>query len=366
MAEEEKLGDTIVAQIAKTVKFSTDKAIIDRVNRVGQKIAAIANTVQVPAGFGNDHVYPFKWTFNVIEDPDINAFSIEGGHIYIYTGLMRLIGSDDELAGILGHEITHAAHHHMDAEAHEASKMDTKMAIAMIAAAFAHANTNDLGNVFMGADLAEVAVLKNTYGEDAERDADYCGLIYMQKAGYDPVGMLTIQEKLLDVERQSPVVIEGTIFQDHPGSEERVQAVKDHLAALHITPTDEEIARLSAYATQFIAAPDASGAGMRDISFNKQVCATLHDPDGTRSAALLATLNAEMDDGLKFSEVVASGDSVLLRDIPWLTVLPADASGQPTATVAQNIAHSLQVILYGRTFVPIDSTPRATISAGPD
>ena len=72
--------------VAKQMKLSTDKAQLDRVDAIGQKIAAFANTTRVPIdkehGFGNDKVYPFTWHFNVVDSKEVNAFSLPGGYVY--------------------------------------------------------------------------------------------------------------------------------------------------------------------------------------------------------------------------------------------------------------------------------------------
>ncbi|MGO8673482.1 MAG: M48 family metalloprotease [Capsulimonadaceae bacterium] len=373
MEVEQRDGATQAAALAKTLKFSTDKALVDRVNRVGQRLAAVANTLQFPAGFGNNHVYPFTWTFHVVDDNQINAFSVEGGYIYIYTGLLKVTASDDELAGVLGHEITHAAHHHIPMLEHDAGKVNTAMWAAVAAAmaggsllhssgqnamAYYDPNVQREQNLYdedaspalialLAGGLAGQAVMSNVYGEAAERDADHGGMILMQKAGFDPVGMLTIQEKLWDLERRSPTIVEGTIYQDHPMGDERVEHARAQLAEMGITPTESEVERVGVEQDHFTSV--AGAAGQREIVFDKTVCATLSDPDGKRVDALVGVLNTQLDAGLKFNNVVSVGSEVMVNNQAWLTINATDTLKQsaPTTTaIAQQVAHNLQTVLY--------------------
>jgi len=356
MQSEQKQGADVAAAIEKEGKLSKDQALIDRVNAVGQKIAAIANTDIVPAQFGNDRVYPFTWTFHVIDDKDVNAFSLPGGFVYVNSGLLKMVGSDDELAGVLGHEITHAAHHHVAKMAHEAGHLNTELAIAMIAAALAHARGQDLGNLYTGMSLAEQKIMANHYGEAAEEDADHGGVLYMQKAGYNPIAMLTFMEKLEDLQHRSVDINEG-IFQDHPLSEDRVASIKAELASMGIQPTASQMSAISLKPTQFTASTTTGPD--RQILFQGTVCATIHDPDGSRSTVLLQSLNAALAGGLQFGDINASADTVLIQSKPWLKVSAEDAASKPGATpesIAGDIKHALQMVLYRRSFPAFDPT----------
>jgi len=355
MQSEQKQGSDVAASIEKEGKLSKDQALIDRVNTIGQKIAAVANMEKVPAQFGNDKVYPFTWTFHVVDDKEVNAFSLPGGFVYVNSGLLKMVGSDDELAGVLAHEVTHAAHHHVAMMAHEAGHLNTELAIAMIAAALAHARGEDLGNLFQGGSLAAQGIMANHYGEAAEEDADHGGVIYMQKAGYNPIAMLTFMNKLEDLQHRS-VDINLGIFQDHPLSEQRVKSITAELTSMGITPTPSQMSALSIKPEAFT----ASGTGPdRQILYLSTVCATIHDPDGTRSAALLRSLNAAVADGLQFGDINASADTVLIQNRPWLKVSADDVASIPGATpesMAGDIKHSIQMVLYRRSFPAFDTT----------
>ncbi len=98
--DEEQLGRDYAKEVEKTSKMSTDAALLARVQRVGAVLAKIANEQEVPAGYGSSKIIKFNYQFKVIEDNDVNAFSLPGGFVYVNTGLLKFVESDDQLAGV--------------------------------------------------------------------------------------------------------------------------------------------------------------------------------------------------------------------------------------------------------------------------
>lgn len=323
--DESKQGEKAAADIAKSVKFVTDKAQVDRVNRIGQRLAAVANTTVIPAQYGNDRLFPFTWHFYIIKDKDVNAFSLPGGYVYINSGLLDRVRSDDELAGVLGHEITHAAHHHIQSLSHEQSKMSTQMAVGMIAAVLARLPAQDMANLMNGAGLLQESVMNLHFSQAAERDADHGGTILMSKAGYNPVGMLTFMQQLLDLKRRQPDINYG-IYQNHPYEEERVKAIQTELAQMDVPVTPKAI-RLVTSAARVTAAP-VEGTNQR-LTFADQTIATLADPTGKRSEAALTQLNTLLDAGLQLYQVRSDHSALMVGERPVLVFTPADAALTP-------------------------------------
>jgi predicted Zn-dependent protease len=350
----------VADQVAKQMKLSTDKALLDRVNTIGQKIAAVANVTQVTAQFGNDRVYPFTWTFHVVEDKDVNAFSLPGGYIYVNSGLLSFVRSDDELAAVLGHEITHAAHHHASQIAHQANKMNTEWIVAMIAAGLAHVNPGDIANAGATAQLAQQGVLNNHYSENAERDADHGGLIFMQKAGYDPAGMLTFMERLHDMEGRS-VKINMGILQDHPYTDERLELIQAQLKGMGITVTPADIVRVTR-PDRFAAKLDGTVA---TLTLGDQVCAKLSDPRGSRASALADALNAQMLKGLEGYQIDASGSNLLLSGQTVLTLTADDAVLADVATPA-DAARALEKGIQRAVYIASFPKPIPSVQANED
>ncbi|HXH62392.1 MAG TPA: M48 family metalloprotease [Fimbriimonadaceae bacterium] len=229
---DKKLGEEYSKQIAKEVKFSEDQAAIDRVTRIGEDLAKIANTQKVNVLWGDSRLSPFDYTFHVIKGDDVNAFSIPGGYIYVYEGLVNEVESDDELAGVLAHEIAHAAFRHIATMQHEQSKFNIVNIGAILAAIWSR---SDATKILLPTQLLNIG-MQSGWSVKAEEAADYGGLQYMLKSKYNPLGMLTFMERLAYRDRLSPQIAWG-IFETHPPSEDRAQTLlkelNEHNVPLH-------------------------------------------------------------------------------------------------------------------------------------
>lgn len=140
----------------------------------------------------------FRYEFKVVDQVEPNAFALPGGYIFVTRGLLAMVNSEDELACVIGHEITHAAHRHAAAQQELARR------------------TNPLAMPWNRA--ARIAA----YGRDMERDADRWGQVLCAAAGYDPMGLSTFLDNLGQAERLSIGYTRGKSFFDtHPGSQER-------------------------------------------------------------------------------------------------------------------------------------------------
>ena len=127
-----------------------------------------------------------------------------------------------------------------------------------------------------GAQYSAVGYINFHFSQPAERDADHGGTILMEKAGYDPVGMLTFMEQLGDFENRGPKVDAG-IFQDHPETTERVAAINRELGEMNVPVTTGAVRQVTA-APHATAHQDPSGG--IDIVFNNHTLPRLADPDG--------------------------------------------------------------------------------------
>jgi beta-barrel assembly-enhancing protease len=352
------MGRAAADDIAKTAKFCQDKALVARVQAIGARIAAVADTTQVPAGFGNDHVSPYHYTYHVIDSKEVNAFSLPGGFIYIYTGLIKLISTDDELAGVLGHETSHAAHHHVSTLDHEANKMSNSMLLGVLAAIIGHVPDYDIANVYTGVSYAQEGVLNNKFSEAAEEDADHTGMIFMQKAGFNPVGMLTMLKRLRLNELEGPQIDEG-FLQDHPLTPERIQAANDELASLGVpvTPGSE---RKADGTLPVAVTPEASVTSKTvTITVANKPFVTLASANRSEAVAVAATLDGMLNNNLQSFPIKAKGADIEAMGQTLLTITEADAAAQSSQTtpveLAQDSAHALNVILFHESVTGIDS-----------
>jgi predicted Zn-dependent protease len=164
-------------------KVSGNRAQSAQVERVGRRIADATERYLRANGLGKD-VSNFSWEFNLVEDKEINAFCMPGGKIVVYTGLMALVGSDDELAVVLGHEVAHAVAKHSN------ERMSQQMVAQAGAAAVGYATQER--SAMVQAAASGIYGLGAQYGallpfsRKHESEADYMGLVLMTMAGYDP------------------------------------------------------------------------------------------------------------------------------------------------------------------------------------
>lgn len=342
-ASETDQGAKAAAEIAKEAKFITDKTDLDRVNAIGQRIAAVANVTPFPVGYGNEKVFPFTWHFLVIKDKDVNAFSLPGGYVYINSGLLKFVRSDDELAGVLAHEIAHSAHHHIQSLSHEQGRMNSETMAGLLVAVLAHVPAQDIANLLRGTELAQLGIMNSKYSQPAERDADHGGVILMQKAGFNPVGMLTFMRLLSDRENRSPKIDFG-ILQDHPYTTERVGLIETELAQMNVPVTPRTLRQAAAGPR---AAVTPAGAGADEVSLAGHALPTIADPDGTRAQAIARALNDSLDSGLQMYQVKDEGNQLVVSDRPLVTFTSADAALHPGSTPQSLAAEASRAIRAG-------------------
>ncbi|MBI3249072.1 MAG: M48 family metalloprotease [Deltaproteobacteria bacterium] len=170
----------------------------------------------------------FPYEFSVVQDDSLNAFSVPGGYLYFNSGLILRVSSDDELAGVLGHEIAHVQGHHMVRQ-----QQDTKLLSYVGLASMILALINPV--LAAGASsLAGAAQMK--YLRQLEEEADSRGLQYMRQAGFDPHGMPQFFKKMTEEDRLNPTDV-PPYMRSHPMSQERLNYVENLLNTMHWNQT---------------------------------------------------------------------------------------------------------------------------------
>jgi predicted Zn-dependent protease len=213
-----ELGKGVSEDIEKEKLLSSNEAMVARLQRIGGIVAKIANETHAKTLWGDKRFSKFDYKFNVIKGDDVNAFSLPGGFIYAHEGLMTYVESDDELAGVMAHEIAHAAQRHVATIQRQREKQMIWEIPVMIAAILGGGGKGATG-LLIGAQV--VGLEKYTgWGRDAERAADHAGFEYILKTDYNPTGLLTLVERLARDDRNRPKNI-WTIFQTHPPSQKR-------------------------------------------------------------------------------------------------------------------------------------------------
>ena len=350
---EVKLGRENAEENDKHVKLVTDAAIVERVNRIGQDLATVANKTPIIALWGSSQLKPFHYTFRVVDDKDVNAYSLPGGFIYINKGLLDYVHSDDELAGVIAHEITHASHHHMVKLMREQGKIQNVLLPVLIAAAAAgHGNLQNLGTLMMGAQLYTTAKL-NTYGVEAEKDADHGGLLLLTHTKYNPGGLFSFMMRLAAEERRHGPGELG-IFRTHPPGAERVEAARALMLQMGIS-----IELSKVYPDQRVSVTlvkgGANGRDMAELKIMGMVlCRVVAANDLTaeeRGDKLAARLSPMFDGSrpvLNFEVKVVAGKAVMVRDLTVLTDEDARAQGKSLAELGTAMAHTISQVSSNR------------------
>jgi predicted Zn-dependent protease len=196
---------------------------VKRVARVGSRIAKVAEGNELLQKEINLHLrgYKFDWEFNVIRSKQINAFCLPGGKIAVYTGLLQLVGDNDNwLATVLGHEIAHALAHHSSERI--ARENMTRQAIRAAEGALGRLDPSQrkllIGLLAGGAQIRGLA-----YDRQQESEADHIGVFLMTFAGYDPDAAITFWERMAEAARgRHPPAILST----HPSDAQRIKQLR--------------------------------------------------------------------------------------------------------------------------------------------
>ncbi len=208
--QEWQLGQQLERDLSGQLRLVQDRRSLNYLTAVGQRIVRQTELAQAP------------WEFHLVADPEVNAFNIPGGHVYVHSGLVSSTRSVSELAAVLAHEIAHGVSRH-------GTEQLTRVYGLNILATLALGENPALYQQLLAQIAGTGAIAK--FGRDAEREADHLGLRYMQAAGYDGRGMVSLFEKLLSERRRRPGKVER-FFATHPLTEERIAEVQRELAQL--------------------------------------------------------------------------------------------------------------------------------------
>lgn len=224
-SQEIQMGREYNAQVLRQNPVYQDQELQDYVQTIGQSLAA------------KSHRPNLVYRFTVIDSPDINAFALPGGYIYINRGLMTYLSSEEELAAVLGHEIGHVT------ARHSVQQYSQSQLMGILSAAIEINAGRTAGNI---ANLASGALLSG-YGRDMELEADDLGAQYIFQDGYSPQGMYQVLSVLKDQEVYSKKIAEQRgqesrsyhgVFASHPSNDLRLQEVLNNVSNTY--PKGEE------------------------------------------------------------------------------------------------------------------------------
>lgn len=200
--KEINLGNAVAAQIAREVKFVSDLDVNARLQGIFDRLVAVCDR--------KDLVY----SVNIIDDETVNAFSIPGGFVYMHKGLLDKLKTDEQIAGVLAHEIAHITAKH--------GLKRIQNSYGSLLAQVAAIGSGD-PQLAQGVN-AIITSLYFAYSREDEYQSDELAVKYMKKAGFDPLGMVGVLDVLMQEEEKRPLG-RANYFRTHPYPKERIAVV---------------------------------------------------------------------------------------------------------------------------------------------
>jgi beta-barrel assembly-enhancing protease len=207
------MGKQYSMEIEKSAHLVTDPVIVEYVNRVGQNIVK-----------NSDCKVPF--TIKVIDSDEINAMALPGGFFYVNSGLILAADEEAELAGVMAHETAHVCAHHA---AREMTRMNYAQIGSIPLIIFTQGSWTGYG-IYEATQLA-IPITFLQFSRSFEAEADWLGLQYMYKAGYDPQAFIQFFEKIDALEKHKPGTL-AKVFADHPQTPDRILHSEEEIATI--------------------------------------------------------------------------------------------------------------------------------------
>lgn len=207
--EETKISRQFRREAKRQLELVNNPEIEGYVDQMGRKILSVMGP------------QAFEYRFFVVADPSLNAFSVPGGSIYLYTGLLERARSTDEVAGVMGHEIIHAKDHHLL----RLSGPDPLSILGLLGVIAAGAVGGPAAQAAGAVSQALSATRQFSYSRQLEMEADTLGVRYMSQAGYDPKGALGFM-KTLDQQRALSQSDVPAYLMTHPVTQDRIANIE--------------------------------------------------------------------------------------------------------------------------------------------
>jgi hypothetical protein len=211
LESEMRMGKQYAQEVEATSKLIHDPVITEYVNRIGQNLVRNSDA-QVP------------FTIKVIDSDEVNAFALPGGFFYVNSGLILAADEESELAGVMAHEIAHVAARH-------ATRQMTRAQWANIGTIPLIFVGGGIGYAVRSAAGLGLPLTFLSFSRNFESEADYLGLQYMYKAGYDPNAFVQFFEKLQAREKKKPGTL-AKAFSTHPQTPDRISRSQEEIAKI--------------------------------------------------------------------------------------------------------------------------------------
>lgn len=212
--QEVALGDQYAAQIAQQLPLITDPEAARYLRVLGDSLARVSDDRDL------------SWTFDIVDQDEVNAFAVPGGHIYVYRGLIERMNTMSELAGVLGHEIAHVTRRHSMTQMRNQQAANVGVTVGCLFAPQICNNQVNSTLVNLGSSAAF-----SKFSRNDEAEADQFGVSYVTRAGIDPRGMTSLFGILMAERKRNPSGMEA-FFASHPVEESRIEATQAEIRKL--------------------------------------------------------------------------------------------------------------------------------------
>ena len=294
------------SKLIETIGIYDDLELAEYIDRLGQRL--VAHSSMPTATF----------TFTLLDSPDTNAFALPGGFIYVNRGLLAYLDNEDELAGVIAHEIGHITERHHGRRA-------SSQATSTVLATTAYILTGS-GDIYDAATMYGAEVISG-FGRDMELEADAAGAEFMHRAGYDADSLLSVIGVLKDQEMYRRVAAKASgkptgtyhgLYSSHPRNDLRLQTVVKTANSLDMDNRPEKPANLGEFRRQteglvFGASADAQSEPNR--FYHNKLDFSIKTPDGWSVSQSSQAITATADDGTATLVITLSGlDSAVASD----------------------------------------------------
>jgi predicted Zn-dependent protease len=209
-ASERELGRRFLLEARSQLPLVEDPAVVEFVQRVSKRIVDTLGPQE------------FDYRFYVVQSPSLNAFAVPGGYVFIFSGLLARVASEDELAGVLGHEIGHVHAHHITRLQSEGAVWNVPALMGVLLSA--------VNPVIGAAAIAAAQTAQLKFSRDFEQEADFLGLRFTTEAGFDPHAMGGFFKTILAEQRLNPTGVPAYML-THPLAEDRISNIETTIKA---------------------------------------------------------------------------------------------------------------------------------------
>ena len=219
--EERKLGRDEAEDVEKTVGLVRDRRIVEYITAIGARLERAAGRADI------------SWQWSVADDPEMNAFALPGGWVYVTRGLLALSNREDELAGVLAHEMAHVI------ERHAVKRVGAATPLAVlfgVPSGILGMVSPSLGGIVGGAGRVVSGLALAPYSREQELEADRIGITLAARAGWDPTALSGLLGTLERAEALAPSAAKRSFFATHPSTPDRVAKIGAVAGALSRAP----------------------------------------------------------------------------------------------------------------------------------